>query len=291
MGKKSELGGIPNFYNFSSQGAFLAIKYFLKNDDIMKKLGLTNGITNKTFIIQGIGKLGKPLAELLISKGCICVGVKDRDAYIYDPKGIDFTKLCEHKEKTGTILNYDVTKPLVDDKIFKEDCDILILAAFQKSLICYTADNVKAKIIVEAADGALTPSAHKILTGREKLVLPDIYASCGSTIASYLEYLKNCYQINEVSENMLKASNRNYKNALEDMIRWKKTITLGKSPLVHSENTVNEEHIVADYLEDIFADVGEEILTISNRYKLGNDFRTAAYMIAIKNIYSTIFTK
>lgn len=94
-----------------------------------------------------------------------------------------------HIKEHGTIQNYTNAKPVSNDEIFKEYCDIIVLSAQQKSLICYIADKIKAKIIVEAANGAITPTAHRILIGRKKLVLPDIYVSSGHSIASYLEYL------------------------------------------------------------------------------------------------------
>lgn len=99
--------------------------------------------------------------------------------------------MIETKQKTGSLIDYPKAKPVVNDEIFSEPCDILVLAARQKTLNCYVADKVKAKVIVEGANGSLSPTAHRILTGRSVLVLPDIYASAGHSVASYLEYLKN----------------------------------------------------------------------------------------------------
>lgn len=83
------------------------------------------------------------------------------------------------------------TKPYQNDSILTEECDILILAAAQKSLIYYVADKVKAKAIVEIVHGAITPSAYATLIGRNKLVLPDIYMSSGYSLVSHYEYLKS----------------------------------------------------------------------------------------------------
>lgn len=88
-----------------------------------------------------------------------------------------------------TLCGFSKTKPVEGKQIFTEDCDILVLAALHKTLPCYCADNVKAKIIVEAAHDAVTPSAHKILAGHSKLVIPDLYINGGSSVASYYEYL------------------------------------------------------------------------------------------------------
>lgn len=73
-----------------------------------------------------------------------------------------------------------------------EECDILVIAASQKNVTCYIADKVKAKVIVEAAHGGLTPTGHKILVGHgSRLVLPDIYINAGYSLAAYYEYLKH----------------------------------------------------------------------------------------------------
>lgn len=86
------------------------------------------------------------------------------------------------------------------DEIYLEPCDILIFAATHRSLQCYVAENVQAKIVVEAAYAPITPTAHKVLLARKRVVLPDIFAGCGASVTSYLEYVRNLQQ---VPDNML----------------------------------------------------------------------------------------
>lgn len=160
--------------------------------------------------MQGIGKLGSQIASLLENAGAKCVGVKEHDAYVYDDRGICvkvrfillmvvitifyllfFKDIVDYKNRKGGIEHFNPkTKPRQDSEILTQDCDILVLCAGMKTLSCYTAENVKAKIIVEAAHGAITPSAHQILIDRRKLVLPDILVSCGYSLAAHYEYLK-----------------------------------------------------------------------------------------------------
>lgn len=101
----------------------------------------------------------------------------------------------EHIKKHGTMKHYHMAKSEVNDDIYKFNCDILIFAARHKSLICYVADKVKAKLVVEAADGAMTPASNKILS-LKKLVIPDIYAGSGCNIASFIEYLRTLQILN-----------------------------------------------------------------------------------------------
>lgn len=98
----------------------------------------------------------------------------------------------DYKNKKGGIEHFSAkTLPRQDNEILTEECDILVLCATQKTMGCYTAEKVKAKVVVEAAQGAITPSAHQILIGHRKLVLPDILITCGFSLASHFEYLKN----------------------------------------------------------------------------------------------------
>lgn len=98
----------------------------------------------------------------------------------------------EYKNRKMGIEHFSTkTKPRQDNEILTEECDILVLCATQKTLSCYTAEKVKARVVVEAAHGAITPSAHQILLGHHKLVLPDILITCGFSLASHFEYLKN----------------------------------------------------------------------------------------------------
>lgn len=275
------------------QGAYLGTTFFINNEEVMEKVGLTTGLKDKTFIIQGIGKLGKPLAELFISEGAICVGVRDHDGYIYNANGINFEQLCDCKSKTGSIVNFESTKPCINDTIFTEQCDILILAATQKSLICYTADNVKAKVIVEAGDGSITPSAHRILTGRSKLVLPDLFICCGGPIAAYLEYIRNMFQFQGVYDETLKMSNKIYESYLDNLVAKEQTIAVGGSSTVSTSslNIGDRQNALGDTLKFCIKNIGKDILSFINIYNLGTDIKTATYMIAINNILKTVLSE
>ncbi|XP_018577510.1 glutamate dehydrogenase, mitochondrial-like [Anoplophora glabripennis] len=285
-GKSSDYGGIENHEQMSSQGALYAINFFLNNEQIMNKVGLTTGIQGKTFIIQGLGKLGAPLAELLVNGGAICVGVKEQDAYLYDAKGINLKELYEYKAKNGSIVDYSMTKPYENDSIYTEECDILVFAAYHKSLVCHIAKDVKAKVVVEAADGPLTPTSHRILTGKSKLVIPDIYACSGATVASYLEYLRNMQQM-RVGD-LLRFSRNVYENILNRLSeKHDKVAAAGGSVQILSSQ--DDPKIITESIESILTDTGNEILRLLEHHKLGTDARTAAYMIGIENIFKAIY--
>ncbi|KAJ8933397.1 hypothetical protein NQ314_014037 [Rhamnusium bicolor] len=287
-GKPSEYGGIENYEKMSSHGTFLTMDFFLNNEPLMTKIGLTKGMKGKTFIIQGLGKLGAPLSNQLVYNGAVCVGVKEKAAYIYDPNGINLNQLYEHKAKTGSIENFGPCKAYENDSIYTEQCDILIFAAHQKSLICYIANDVKAKMIVEAADGPISPTSHKILTGRSKLVVPDIYACSGATIASYLEYLKNMNQMRICQGELLRFSRNVYENILNRISEEEQKIAVSGSS-VQSVSPEVHPSVIADSVEYVLTDTSNEIVRLLDLHQLRTDIRTAAYMVAIENIFSTLF--
>lgn len=208
MGKPSFSGGLENYEMAGAHCIHFGLKYFLTHKNIVESIQCESGLQNKTFVIQvyilviirfcigsfhqGIGKLGSQVAHLMENAGAKCVGVKEQDAYVYDRAGISVKEIVDYKKNKGGIEYFSSkTKPRQDNEILTEECDILILSAKQKTLSCYTAPKVKAKVIVEAAQGAISPSAHQILIGHKKLVLPDIFITCGFSLASHFEYLKN----------------------------------------------------------------------------------------------------
>nr|CAH7745130.1 unnamed protein product [Callosobruchus chinensis] len=284
-GKSHELGGFEHYIKMLSQASFQALSFVLNNQQLMDKVELKTGLRDKTFIIQGLGKLGAPLAKLLTENGAICVGVKDTDAYIYDPKGIDFQKLYEHKIKMGTFKNFGTAKEDTKNDVYTEACDILVFAAKQKSLSCYIANNVKAKVILEAAEAPVTPTAHQILTGRNKIVVPDLYACSGGTICSYLEFLVGLQQTGRLSRDVLQLSSGIYESILKNMCG--REILAAGGTTSHVDVHVDAKTL-GDSLDCILTDVGNEIVKLNEVHKLGTDLRIPAYMMGISNIFRAV---
>ncbi|CAH2001756.1 unnamed protein product [Acanthoscelides obtectus] len=275
-GKSQELGGFEHYVKMLSQASFAALNFVLNNQQMMDKVGLKTGLKDKTFILQGLGKLGAPLAKMLSENGAICVGIKDTDAFIYDAKGIDFQKLYEHKMKMGTLKNFGCAKEDTKNDVYTEPCDILIFAAKQRSLSCYIAENVKAKVVLEAAEAPMTPTAHQILTGKGKIVIPDLYACSGGTVCSYLEFLKGLQQSGRLSEDALRYSGDIYQSILKNMSG--KEILEAGGVTRHLETHVDEKTLI-DSLDCILTDVGNDIVKLNEVNKLGTDLRTPAYML------------
>ncbi|KAI4458462.1 glutamate dehydrogenase [Holotrichia oblita] len=192
VGKPWTAGGIEIYDKCLAHGVLYALELLLNEEKIMSEIELDGNIAGKTFIIQGLGKIGGQIALALTQAGAICVGVKEHDAFIYMEDGIPVKELLDYKHRNDSIQEFNkYTRPGTMDEIYLEPCDILIFAATHRSLQCYVAENVQAKIVVEAAYAPITPTAHKVLLARKRVVLPDIFAGCGASVTSYLEYVKN----------------------------------------------------------------------------------------------------
>src|SRR5699024_2613319 len=129
------------------RGVFFGIKEACGNREDMDYLGLETGLESKTFIIQGLGKVGSHASKFLIEGGATMVGVAEIEGSIYDPNGIDLEELMAHRKKTGSILDFGNVQNLEDKMaVLKKPCDILIPDAMQNQITDENAPNIHAKI-------------------------------------------------------------------------------------------------------------------------------------------------
>jgi glutamate dehydrogenase (NAD(P)+) len=141
--------------------------------------------------IQGFGATGSIAAELLAGLGARVVTVSDRGQALYNKDGLDIAALQKHKAETGRLSGFPGVEELPAHHALVAECDILIPAATQTQITSKNAAHVKAKLIVEAANGPITPEADKILAERGVRVVPDILASSGGVAVSYFEWVQD----------------------------------------------------------------------------------------------------
>jgi glutamate dehydrogenase (NAD(P)+) len=122
--------------------------------------------------------------------GAKVVGVADRGGGIYNPKGIDLVALQAHYVKTGTVAGASGGDAVTNAELLELPCDILIPAAIENQITKRNADRIKARVVVEAANGPTTPDADAILFDRGVLVIPDILANAGGVTVSYFEWVQ-----------------------------------------------------------------------------------------------------
>jgi glutamate dehydrogenase/leucine dehydrogenase len=141
--------------------------------------------------IQGYGNVALYAALNFHDVGAKIVSASDSKGGIYDPNGMDPRKLLEHKRRTGSVLGFLGSGDIGSSDPITVDCDILVPAALQNAITADNAGDVKAKLIIEGANGPTIPDADKILNDKGVIVVPDICANAGGVTVSYFEWVQN----------------------------------------------------------------------------------------------------
>ncbi|MEK7643884.1 MAG: Glu/Leu/Phe/Val dehydrogenase [Patescibacteria group bacterium] len=184
-GKPLALGGSLGRDKATAQGGVFVLR------EVVAKLGLK---PEKTAVaIQGYGNAGAHMAELLSKDGYKIVAVSDSKGAVVGQggEGLDIGKLNEHKIKTGAVIKFEGTETISNEDLLELDVDILIPAALENVITADNASKVKAKIVLELANGPTTPEADKILFERGVLLVPDILSNAGGVTVSYFEQVQN----------------------------------------------------------------------------------------------------
>jgi glutamate dehydrogenase/leucine dehydrogenase len=154
---------------------------------------LGKSIEDATVAVQGYGNAGSVAARLLESDlGANVVAVSDSSGAIHDADGLDAAAVRDYKDETGQVSGYEgASEELTNDELLTLDVDLLIPAALENAIDGDLAQDVRADVVVEAANGPLTPDADDVLTERGVHVLPDILANAGGVTVSYFEWVQN----------------------------------------------------------------------------------------------------
>ncbi|GKW47369.1 Glu/Leu/Phe/Val dehydrogenase [Planococcus sp. NCCP-2050] len=181
-GKPIVLGGSQGRDKATAQGVTIVI------NEAAKKRGLN--MKGARVVIQGFGNAGSFLAKFLHDAGAKVVGISDAYGALHDPDGLDIDYLLDRRDSFGTVTTlFDNT--ISNKELFELDCDIIVPAAISNQITAENAPNIKASIVVEAANGPTTAEATKILTDRGILLVPDVLASAGGVTVSYFEWVQN----------------------------------------------------------------------------------------------------
>src|SRR6476620_551320 len=143
--------------------------------------------------VQGFGNVGSVSAELLAEQGAKIVAVADYKGGVYNARGLDVGPLLEYAARTRSVAGFAGGEPLSNEQLFKLDVDILIPAALENQITIDNAADIRAKVVVEGANGPTTPDANNHLHGRGVFVVPDILANSAGVTASYFEWVQDRY--------------------------------------------------------------------------------------------------
>ena len=181
-GKPLNVGGSLGRLEATAHGALYCIQEAIRKRE-MRMDGLRA-------VVQGFGNVGSFLAKFLAEQGATVIGVSDSRGGIYNEAGLDMSAVLAHKQETGALEGLRGTESITNEELLVLDCDVLAPCALEQVITRDNADQVKAKIIAEGANGPVTPAADEILDERGVLILPDVLANAGGVVVSYFEWVQ-----------------------------------------------------------------------------------------------------
>ena len=186
-GKPLDIGGSLGRDEATARGSWYATEQLLRRG-VVPNMHTLDGAR---VAIQGYGNAGSIAARLFHDAGAIVVAVSDSRGGICNDDGLDPVAVLAHKEKTGSVTKFPGSRAIGNDDVLVYDCDILIPAALECQVTSANARDVKAKLIVEDANGPLTTVADEVLREKDVIVLPDVLANAGGVVVSYFEWVQN----------------------------------------------------------------------------------------------------
>jgi glutamate dehydrogenase (NAD(P)+) len=182
-GKPLNIGGSRGRVEATGRGVMVMC------DESLRYLNLP--IDGCRVIIQGFGNVGSNAARLMKEHGYTIIGVAEMDGGLFNASGIDVNQLIEYKYRNGTTLGFRGAEAMPSEELLVSDCDILIPAATENVITSRNADRIKARIVVEGANGPTTAVADEILADKRIFIVPDILANAGGVTASYFEWVQD----------------------------------------------------------------------------------------------------
>lgn len=282
-GKPISLGGIRGRKEATGRGVFFGVRECCQEPELMKKLGLSTGLSGKRVVVQGLGNVGYHAAKFLQEGGATIVGLAEWEGAIFDPKGLDVEAVFKHRTETKSITGFPGAKTLdTSEAALELDCDILVPSALENVITAANAPRVKAKIVAEGANGPVTADGDAILREKGVMVIPDMFLNAGGVTVSYFEWLKNLSHVR-----FGRMEKRFEEMSAGRMVKSIETAT-GKT-LSDTERRMlvrgaEEEDIVNSGLEDTMSVAYNQIRAVQEKHPKAPDLRTAAFISAIDKI-------
>jgi glutamate dehydrogenase (NAD(P)+) len=186
-GKPVAIGGLRARDGATAQGVFYVTEHFLA----IGGLPGVSELQGRKVAVQGFGNAGRHAAHLFHEAGAVIVGLSDSGGGLHDPNGLDVAAVARHKDETGSVVGFPGASALPPKGVLEVPCDVLVPAAIENQITTENAARVNAPLVVEAANGPVTPAADDILSERGVKVIPDILANAGGVVVSYFEWAQN----------------------------------------------------------------------------------------------------
>ena len=230
-GKPVDIGGSRGRREATARGLLFATQTALRHGVVE---GLDH-VSETSVAIQGYGDAGAIAARLLDEAGATIIAISDSQGGIYTPDGLDPKEALAHKQETGSVVGFGDTERISNEDLLTLPCDLLIPATLENQLHSDNAANVRARFVVEAANGPMTSRADQILFERGIPVLPDILANAGGVTVSYFEWVQNIeneqWDLDRVNRKLRRKMERATEAVLEEQWTIAQTVNGGGASL------------------------------------------------------------
>ena len=288
-GKPINAGGIAGRTEATGRGVQYALREYFRDPRDVARAKMEGGLDRKRVIVQGLGNVGYHAAKFLVEEdGCLVTAVVERDGAVFDNDGLDIPRLKDWIDTHGGVSGYPEARFHEEGAaLLEEECDILIPAALEAVIDRGNADRIRAKLIIEAANGPVTPGADDILRKKGVVIIPDLYANAGGVTVSYFEWVKNLSHIRfgRMQRRQEEARHELIVKELERLDRY-----LGDawsmSPDFKSKylRGADELELVRSGLDDTMRTAFQSMRDVLHSREDVHDLRTAAYIVAIERV-------
>ena len=295
-GKPVHAGGINGRTEATGRGVQFALREFFRHKDDVKLAGLDGSLAGKRIVVQGLGNVGYHAASLLAKEdGALITGIIERRGGIFNPDGLDVEAVRQFMDETGCTSGYPDAQHTKDGaSLLEAECDILIPAALEGVINVGNADRIKARLIIEAANGPITFKADEILNRKGTIIIPDLYANAGGVTVSYFEWVKNQSHI-RFGRMERRQEEKRHEMLITELKRLSADTKLGweLSPDFTDAylRGAGELELVRSGLDDTMRTAYQAMREVWHSRDDVDSLRTAGFMIAIERITRSYLTK
>ena len=283
-GKPVEHGGVRGRNEATGRGVQYALREFFRHPDEVKRANLEGSLDGKRVVVQGLGNVGYHAAHFLSTEdGAKVIAIIERDGALINKEGLNVEAVRKHIAKNGGVRGFKGGTFRVNGvKALELDCDILIPAAMEGVINHNNADNIKARLIAEAANGPVTYEADKLLQKKGVQIIPDAYCNAGGVIVSYFEWIRNLAHVRfgRMERRFHESRGQHVIEAIEQATKYK----LPEKLKAEIARGANEFDLVRSGLDDSMRLAFQEIIERRNNNRKIHDYRMAAYVVAIEKI-------
>jgi len=276
-------GGIRGRTEATGRGVYYGTREACGVAEDMKALGLPTGLAGKRIVIQGLGNVGYHAAKFFQEGGAVLVGLAESEGAIANPNGLDLEAVMAHRRERRSLLGFPGGTDLARrEEALELDCDILVPAALERQITAENAPRIRARMIVEAANGPTSLEADEILARRGVMIIPDAYVNAGGVTVSYFEWVKNLGHVRfgRMQKRFEEGAYGRLLQAVEGVTGRRFTA----DEVARVTQGASEEDLVNSGLEETMIGAYHPIREAWRRHGGKLDLRTAAMIVAIDKV-------